>query len=75
MNNSQGAFIIARMQGYNETEQHWAADTQAVMMKDNFSELPISLPGRTPVAGWTAAVFGLLSVWAIHRFRKRRFVA
>jgi Tfp pilus assembly protein PilF len=75
MNNSQGALIIARMQGYNETEPHWAADTQAVMMKDNLSGLSSVLPVRTPAAGWTAAVSGLLSVWTIQRFRKRRGVA
>ena len=72
MNNSQGAIIIARMQGYNETEPHWAADTQAVMMKDNFTALSSVLPVRTPATGWTAAVSGLLSVWTIQRFRKRR---
>jgi tetratricopeptide (TPR) repeat protein len=74
MNNSQGALIIARMQGYNETEPHWAADTQTVMMKDNFTALSSVLPVRTPAEGWTAAVFGLLAVWTIHRFRKRRSV-
>jgi hypothetical protein len=30
--------------------------------KDNLSGLSSVLPGRTPAAGWTAAVFGLLSI-------------
>jgi len=70
LNNSQGALIIARTQGYNETEPHWAADTQAVMMKDNFTALSSVLPGRIPAAGWPVAVFGLLFVWTIYRIRK-----
>ena len=75
LKNYQGGLIIARTQGYNETEPHWAADTQVVMMKDNLSGLSSVLPGRIPAAGWTATVFGLLSVWAIHRIRKRKSVA
>jgi hypothetical protein len=75
MNNYHGALLIIRMQGYNETEPHWTADTQAVMMKDNFTALSSVLPVRTPAAGWPAVVFGLLSVWATHRIRKRMSVA
>jgi tetratricopeptide (TPR) repeat protein len=75
MNNYQGALLIIRMQGYNETEPHWAADTQAVMMKDNFTALSSVLPVQTPAAGCTAAVFGLLSVWVIYRIRKRKSAA
>ncbi|MCX6674407.1 MAG: tetratricopeptide repeat protein [Methanothrix sp.] len=75
LNNYQGALIITRMQGYNETEPHWPADTLAVMMKDNMSILSDVLSSRTPATGWMAAVFGLLSVWTILRIRKRRSVA
>ncbi|MDD1760983.1 MAG: tetratricopeptide repeat protein [Methanothrix sp.] len=69
---------IARSQGYNETESNeagylWPADAQAVMMQDKTTALSSELAGSTPAAGWTTAALGLLSVWMMHRSRKKRY--
>jgi Tfp pilus assembly protein PilF len=70
--NYQGALIIIRMQGYNGSASTSPAEAQAVMMEDKVSVLSGVVSNSIPAVGCTAVVFGLLSVWAIHRIGKKR---
>lgn len=58
--NYQGALIIIRMQGYNESAPRWPADTQAMMMADKTSILSGAVPSSIPSPGWATAILCLL---------------